>query len=87
MDTTKLIDAIAQADRASFDELISRAKERAEQLAADYLYIATIDAILNHSAKAQFSDYSEGVLIEAIKMLAQAKDYMGNLYPEVKDLL
>jgi len=87
MDTNKLIDAIAMADRVDFDELLNQAMQKAGQLAADYLQLATIDAILKHSSRGAFGVMSEAVLIKVQDMLDQAKEEMENLYPEVKDLL
>jgi hypothetical protein len=91
MDTAKLIDAIAQADRVEFDKMIAQAKEDAKQIAEDYLTLATVNAILQHSGRCEYSQgpwaRTKGIRILFNDSLNMAIDELFNLYPEVKDLL
>lgn len=91
MDTQKLIDAIAQADKADFDKMIAQAKEDAKQIAEEYILLATVNAILQHSAKCEYSQgkwaRTKGVFISFRDTLNASIDELFSLYPEVKDLL
>jgi hypothetical protein len=87
MDTTKLIDAIAQADKADFDAAMLEAKKKSEVLASVFLELSTLDILMRHSSRATTPALPLSVLYKAQDMLDQLQYEITSRYPEVKDLL